>query len=228
MFVRQELAREHLPEGRVIATPRHLGEGEIELRLLSLVAGGGAGEPAAAVSAGEDQVGHPGSGWRTAYATATAPPWDSPSSGNRSSPTESTTSSRSSTQASKPKSLDLPVGHAAAALVVADQPVSGRELVDPVRPDRAGPLDVQVGQPVGRLDQRRAVSGEGVGDAHVVGRQAVADLLRAADRWLRGVRSALRPVHLVPAPRTGSRRPCTVAITRCCVTARPPRPGAPP
>ena len=74
--------------------------------------------------------------------------------------------------------LDVPVRQPAATLVVADQPVSSRERVDPVRPDRALPLQVEVGQPVRRLDQRRPGSRRGVRDFDPVVGPAVPDLLR--------------------------------------------------
>ena len=61
-------------------------------------------EPAAAVGTGEDQAARPARGDARRRRWRPPPPWDIPSSGNRSTPTASTTSSRSSTQASKLKS----------------------------------------------------------------------------------------------------------------------------
>ena len=50
----------------------------------------------------------------------------------------------------------VPVAHAAAALVVADEPEMLGEKVDPMAPDRALPLVLEVRQPVGGFDQQRA------------------------------------------------------------------------
>ena len=50
----------------------------------------------------------------------------------------------------------LPVGQAAAPLVVADQPMSVRKRRQPMSPHRAVPFQIQVGQPVRRLHQRAA------------------------------------------------------------------------
>ena len=71
-------------------------------------------------------------------------------------PTASTTSSRSSTQASKSNVGDVPVRQPAPALVVADQAPAVGEALQPVAPHRALPVVVEVGHPVGRLDERRA------------------------------------------------------------------------
>ena len=118
--VGQELRREHLAERRVVATPPDAGDLEVEGGLPPLLLGrrphaAGPGRRRRAGSSRDTR-----SGWRAAKATATAAPWDTPSSGNRSSPAASTTSSRSSTQSSNRKLVDVPVRHPAAPLVVAD------------------------------------------------------------------------------------------------------------
>src|SRR4029077_20793088 len=77
---------------------------------------------------------------------------------------------------------DLPVGQAAAALVVADQGVVARHLLEPAAPHRALPVVLEVVQPVRRLEQRRPVARDRVGDAHAVGRSAEADLLAGHGR----------------------------------------------
>src|SRR5690606_6493058 len=81
-------------------------------------------------------------------------------------------------------------------------PVTAGERAQPVSPDRALPVVVEVRQPVRGLDQRCAAAGCGVGDLGAVGGPAEADLLadrlvltcrldvRAAVRWLCGRWSA--------------------------------------
>src|SRR6185437_5322535 len=73
--------------------------------------------------------------------------------------------------------VDRPVGEAAAALVVADQSVIAGQLPDPVAPDRALAVVLEVTEPVGRLHQRLAAPAGGVGDTRSVGCGAEADPL---------------------------------------------------
>ena len=53
--------------------------------------------------------------------------------------------------------VDVPVGQAVAARVVADQPVLGGERLQQMAPDRALPIVFQMIEPVGGLEQRRSV-----------------------------------------------------------------------
>ncbi len=63
----------------------------------------------------------------------------------------------------------MPLREPAAAFVVSDQSVLCRQFAPPMRPDRAGPVIVQVGQPVGGLDQWRPRPAGRVGEPHAVG-----------------------------------------------------------
>ena len=82
---------------------------------------------------------------------------------------------------------DVPVRHPAAALVVADEAEVPAEEADPVAPDRALPLELEMGEPVRGLDQQRARSRLGPGELHAVARAQIADPLA----WLvvHGVRT---------------------------------------
>jgi len=50
--------------------------------------------------------------------------------------------------------------------------------MQPVGPHRTVPLQIEVRQPIRRLDQGRALSGNGIGDPNPFGGDAIADLLR--------------------------------------------------
>ena len=76
----------------------------------------------------------------------------------------------------------VPVRQAVAALVVANKRVPLRQAVDPVLPDRALPVELEVRHPVGRPNDRRARARQRVGDPHAVGRRAEADLLPLRSR----------------------------------------------
>ena len=101
--VGEELRREHLAERRVVAAPADPGHLEVEGRLAALLLGRRPQRAAAAVARRTGSGWVTRSGWRAANATATAAPCETPSSGKRSSPAASTTSSRSSTQSSNSK-----------------------------------------------------------------------------------------------------------------------------
>ena len=132
------------------------------------------------VRAVQDQAAAPVRGAARRRSMATGPPWEMPSSGNRSRPAASTTVSRSADPCVEREVVDVPVGQPAAPLVVADQPVAGRQVAPPVPPDRALPVVVEVGEPVGRLHQWRPVADRGVGEAHAVRRGAELDPLLVA------------------------------------------------
>ena len=54
--VREELAGENLPVGRVVATPRDPAHGEVQRSLLALLGSGGARQPTATVGADQHEV----------------------------------------------------------------------------------------------------------------------------------------------------------------------------
>ena len=60
--------------------------------------------------------------------------------------------------------------------VAGDSVIAG-QLPDPVAPDRAVAVELEMAEPVGGLDQGWAAADGGVGDAHPVAGGAVADLL---------------------------------------------------
>jgi len=66
----------------------------------------------------------------------------------------------------------LPVGQAAAALVVPDEGVLLAQEFHPVAPDRRRPVPFEVGHPMSGLDHRRAVPACGVGEPHAIRRGA--------------------------------------------------------
>ena len=75
----------------------------------------------------------------------------------------------------------LSVRESAAALVVADKRVAPAELPDPMPPDRALQLVVEVGHPVARLDQRRTLAVDRVCEPDAVVRGAEASLVPQGD-----------------------------------------------
>ena len=72
---------------------------------------------------------------------------------------------------------DVALRHAIATLVVTDDAVVKRERGPPVPPDRAAPFEIEMRQPVRRLDERRSAADAGIGEAHAVARGAVPDFL---------------------------------------------------
>ena len=82
------------------------------------------------------------------------------------------------------EALDLPVGHPAAPLVVAQQRSLGGDVLGPVPPHGALEVVVEVRHPVRRLDERRTDPDEAVGDACSIRGEAELDLL--LDRRGRG------------------------------------------
>ena len=71
----------------------------------------------------------------------------------------------------------LPVAHAAAALVVPNEPEVRGEELNPVSPDRTLPLVLEVREPVGCLDDERTGAGLGPCEARPVPRVDVAHVL---------------------------------------------------
>jgi hypothetical protein len=72
---------------------------------------------------------------------------------------------------------DVPIGEAGAARVVADQPVLMRKPDEEMAPDRTIPIVFQMVEPIAGLHQGRTVPAERIGQAHSVGRAAIANLL---------------------------------------------------
>ncbi len=82
-----------------------------------------------------------------------------------------------SEQAFEREILDLSVRQPAAAFVPAQESEVAAEEADPVPPDGALQLVLEMGQPVRRLDQDRAGADFGPGELHAVFRAQVADAL---------------------------------------------------
>ena len=96
-----------------------------------------------------------------------------------------------------------------ATRVVEDKAVTAGQLLEEVLPDRALPVELQMVQPVGRLDQGGAFAGESIGDARAVRAMAKADVLvgRPA-RVAAAVRRPLARCALSRRRRTVLLRPC--------------------
>src|SRR5215207_10982798 len=60
------------------------------------------------------------------------------------------------------EAIDFPVRETTASLVVAHHGSSPRQPLEPVPPDRAAPVELQMGQPVRSLDQGRSAGPGGV------------------------------------------------------------------
>ena len=71
----------------------------------------------------------------------------------------------------------IPVGHAVGALVIADQRVAGRELLEPVPPDGALPVMLEMVEPIRGLHERRPLAHHGIGQTGPVLRVRIAHLL---------------------------------------------------
>ena len=75
---------------------------------------------------------------------------------------------------------ELAVGEPAPSLVVADERVAVAQLGQPVTPDRALPVEVEMRQPRRRPHDRRPAAVDGVRQPHAVASGAEANLLRHA------------------------------------------------
>jgi hypothetical protein len=95
------------------------------------------------------------------------------------------------------------------ALVVSDQCMFARQRLAPVAPDRTLRVVLEVAQPVGGLDERRAAPAGGIGDPRAVGGGAEADHLLEGGTHaaVQEVRTAtdLPPGRSVPQGRPGER-----------------------
>ena len=119
----------------------------------------------------------------------------------RSGAAAATTASRSVDPALEREIAHVPVGHPAAALVVADEAEVLGEEPDPVPPDRALPLVLEMRQPVGGLDQQRAGAGLGPGELDAVRGAQVTDSLPGGGGHLAvgtSVPGRLRPILVKP------------------------------
>ena len=74
---------------------------------------------------------------------------------------------------------DVPIRQAASALVVADESTALSDLGEAVAPDRAVPVELEMGKPVRCLQQRRTVPERCIGDLRTVPNLAEADPLGA-------------------------------------------------
>jgi len=74
---------------------------------------------------------------------------------------------------------DGPVRQAAAARIVANEGAAGRKTEQDVVPHRAAPVEVEMVEPVGGLDQRRSCAGRRIGEANAVGGRAKTNVLLA-------------------------------------------------
>ena len=73
--------------------------------------------------------------------------------------------------------LSVPIGKAAAALIISHEQATSRQCLQPMTPHRALPIEFEMAQPVGRFDQWRPTADGGVGDANAISRSTEADLL---------------------------------------------------
>ena len=144
---------------------------------------------------------------------AMGPPWDTPSSGNRSRAEVVDHCFEVAHEGVDGEVVDVVLGQPAAPLVVADELAVAGQPDEPVAPHRALPVVVEVGDPVGGSHQRRARADRGVGDPRAVGRRAEVDVLRRPGGTARSGRS--------PSPDSSSTgamkrypRPWTVCTTR--------------
>src|SRR5262245_61129512 len=64
--------------------------------------------------------------------------------------------------------VHFPIGKPIAALVVADQSMLSGKLAEEIAPDRTLPIVFEMVEPVSGLDQRRTLSGHGVGDPDAI------------------------------------------------------------
>ncbi len=172
--VGNEQCREDLTERRMILAPSDADHVEHQLPLFHLFRGEPAVQPSAQVAAVQNEMADP------------LGVTDRERDGDR----------RALADAEERKSLQLervghplqvpdpglhrhlagrPVGQAASALVVADQGVIPAELAEPVAPDRAVPVELEVVEPVGGFDQGRATAHGREGDARAVRGGAEAD-----------------------------------------------------
>src|SRR5262245_17880811 len=73
--------------------------------------------------------------------------------------------------------LDLPVGHAIAASVIADQCVVARQPANDMSPDRAFPIILKVVHPIGGLHQRSSAARYRISETNPARGPAILDLL---------------------------------------------------
>ena len=118
------------------------------------------------------------SGLRTAYAIATGPPCEMPSSGNRSSPAASMIDFEVAHPRLEGELGHVPVRQPAATFVVTHEPVVARQPREPVAPDHGLAVVVEMIEPVRDLHQWRTLAHRGVGETHAIVGRAESDLLR--------------------------------------------------
>jgi hypothetical protein len=106
----------------------------------------------------------------------------------------------------------VPVRQPVAALVIPDQRPAGAKFLDPVPPQRAVPIIFQMVEPIGGLDQRRALAGDRECELGAVGRRAMADLLGRQVGSLHAASARLLFRFDLPPPRR--RRLAELALER--------------
>lgn len=174
-----ELHREHLPVRGVVATPSRGHEHELRLVLGDALRGKVTVEQAAAVSAEEDEMADP-IGMARRVLDCGGDPLRMAEKREGLGEARGIHHGLEIANVGLEGELDIGgVRKAAGAQVHAQQPVLGRQRCNPRLPQRAVELVLEVGEPVGRLDQRRAAPRHRKGDARAVGIPAEADGLGA-------------------------------------------------
>jgi hypothetical protein len=113
------------------------------------------------------------------------------------------------------------IRQAKAPLVVSHHLMVAAQLNPPVPPQRALPVELQMGHPVGRLHQRRSAAVSGVGQPDAVLRHAEPNLLLHGDRSSTVV--TIRRRHRFRSTTdTRPRRLPTMPSLRLLVPSRPP------
>src|SRR5262245_37820495 len=111
----------------------------------------------------------------------------------------------------KRERLDVPVGHAIAPRVIADQGMLARQTTNEVLPDWTFPVIFKVVHPICGLNQRRSTARPGVGETNTVRRATILNLLFEVRRAVVGTVARL-PVVAGLGLRTNQ----TIAATWDC------------
>src|SRR4051812_26955897 len=73
---------------------------------------------------------------------------------------------------------DLPIGQTTAPLVVSHEGRECAEVLEQVPPDRALPVELEMTEPAGDVDERRSLTVDRIGKPDAVSRSQEADVLR--------------------------------------------------
>ena len=177
-----ERLAEDVSECRVGVSPADADKREQCLGLLAFTGGEIAFQPPAGVRAVEDQLGNAfrvengiSEGNRTALGDAEQREAVEPSGVDHGLEVEDGRRER--------EVRYVPIREATAALVIANQGVVASQLLEPVVPDRALPIELEVRHPVRGFDQGLPPAMHGIGDTDTIRGRAKADLLfQGADR----------------------------------------------